>query len=167
MLRWLVFALFISIWSAAEEQKKSATPQALSRGWGNDIKWVQSYEEGLSEMTRSQKPLMVIHHQDNCPYSQALKTVFVADETIQKMAKEDFIMLNLIEETRDQNLAPDGYYVPILFVDPSMTVRADIAGKYANHLYTYEPNDMEKCECLETFLNHSLRHSPVTRLQAD
>ncbi|KAM4731983.1 anterior gradient 1 [Anableps anableps] len=146
MLRWVVLALFISVCAFAEAQKKKEkTPtRPLSRGWGKNIKWVKSYEEGLSEMTKSQKPLMVIHHLDNCPHSKALKEAFVADKSIQKMVKEDFIMLNVVEETGDKNLAPDGYYVPrILFVDPSQTVRADVVGKYSDHLYTYSPDDME------------------------
>ncbi|KAM9710275.1 anterior gradient 1 [Menidia menidia] len=144
MFRWVLFALLIGIVTSAGEKKKKKTSLSPSRGWGNNIRWVQSYDEGLSKMAKSQKPLMVIHHRENCPHSQALKSAFAADKTIQNMAKGDFIMLNLVEETPDPNLAPDGYYVPrILFVDPSMTVRTEIAGKYSNHLYTYEPDDME------------------------
>ncbi|KAM7380811.1 hypothetical protein PAMP_004084 [Pampus punctatissimus] len=145
MLRWVLFALFLLICAAAGEQKKNKVkPQSFARGWGNNISWVESYEEGLSEMVKSQKPLMIIHHLVDCPYSQALRKAFVAEKSIQKMAEEDFIMLNVVEETADKHLAPDGYYVPrILFVDPSMTVRADIAGKYSNRLYAYEPTDME------------------------
>ncbi|XP_044222237.1 anterior gradient 1 [Thunnus albacares] len=144
MLRWVLFAFFFVICAGAGEQKKKKVkPKSFARGWGDDISWVQNYEEGLSKMVKSQKPLMVIHHQANCPYSQALKKAFVADESIQKMAEEDFIMLNVVQETADKNLAPDGYYVPrILFVDPSRTVRADIVGRYSNRLYTYEPGDM-------------------------
>uniref|UniRef100_A0A8D3CVT8 Anterior gradient 1 n=1 Tax=Scophthalmus maximus TaxID=52904 RepID=A0A8D3CVT8_SCOMX len=94
------------------------------QGWGDDISWVKTYEEGLSEMVTSNKPLMVIHHLDECPFSQALKKAFVAKKPIQKMAKEDFIMVNLVEETEDPNMAPDGHYVPrILFI-----------GKYLHHL---------------------------------
>ncbi|KAG9349158.1 hypothetical protein JZ751_029481 [Albula glossodonta] len=79
--------------------------------------------------------------------SRALKKAFAANENIQKMAQEDFIMLNLVHETTDKNLSPDGMYVPrILFVDPTMTVRADIIGRYSNHLYTYEPHDMPLLE---------------------
>ncbi|MED6293549.1 hypothetical protein CHARACLAT_011659 [Characodon lateralis] len=146
MLRWVLLALFISLCANAEAQKKKMKTQTapLSRGWGKNIKWVKSYEEGLSEIAKSQKPLMVIHHLDNCPHSKALKEAFVADKSIQKMAKEDFIMLNVVEETGDKNLAPDGYYVPrILFVDPALTVRADIVGQHSDRLYTYSPDDME------------------------
>ncbi|KAL6484486.1 hypothetical protein MHYP_G00065310 [Metynnis hypsauchen] len=95
-------------------------------------------------MKASNKPLMVIHHLDECPHSQALKKVFAENKDVQRMAKSDFIMLNLMHETTDNNLAPDGYYVPrIIFVDPSMTVRTDITGKYYNRKYVYEPDDVD------------------------
>ncbi|XP_062435266.1 anterior gradient protein 3-like [Rhea pennata] len=129
-----------------EEEKSPAqirTPQTLSRGWGDDIEWVQMYEEGLARSRQSKKPLKVIHHLEECPYSQALKKAFASSSEIQQMAQEDFIMLNLVHSSSDNNMAPDGHYVPwILFVDPSMTVRADITGKYGNRMYTYEPQDI-------------------------
>lgn len=33
-----------------------------------------------------------------------------------------------------------------VFTDPSMTVRADISGRYSNRLYAYEPNDAKLCK---------------------
>ncbi|XP_034431082.1 anterior gradient 1 isoform X2 [Hippoglossus hippoglossus] len=146
MLRWVVVALLIGICAGAGEHKKRKAVKAksLSRGWGRNITWVKDYEEGLLICSHSKKPLMVIHHREDCPYSEALKKAFVAEKSIQKMAKLNFIMLNLVEETEDLNLAPDGFYVPrILFVDPSMTVRQNLVGNYDNRLYTYEPADME------------------------
>nr|XP_055070818.1 anterior gradient 1 [Misgurnus anguillicaudatus] len=125
-------------------QRKKKSVQTLARGWGDDITWVQTYEEGLDKMKESKKPLMIIHHLEDCPHSKALKAAFSEHQAIQRMAKKDFIMLNLVHETPDPNLAPDGSYVPrILFVDPSLTVRADIVGKYGNSMYTYEPTDMD------------------------
>ncbi|KAK1804936.1 hypothetical protein P4O66_019306 [Electrophorus voltai] len=74
----------------------------------------------------------------------ALKKAFAEDKEIQKLADEDFILLNLVYETTDKHLSPDGQYVPrILFVDPSMTVRADITGRYSNRMYAYEPSDLK------------------------
>ncbi|XP_019506155.1 PREDICTED: anterior gradient protein 3 isoform X1 [Hipposideros armiger] len=124
-------------------RKEKRPPQTLSRGWGDDITWVQTYEEGLFHTQKSNKPLMVIHHLEDCQYCQALKEVFAQNKEIQEMAQNNFIMLNLMHETTDKNLSPDGQYVPrIMFVDPSLTVRADIIGRYANRLYTYEPQDL-------------------------
>ncbi|XP_066544316.1 anterior gradient 1 [Amia ocellicauda] len=139
----LCILLFVAVLDVSAQRKPKKEPQTLSRGWGDEITWVQTYEEGLTKSKKSQKPLMVIHHLEDCPHSQALKKAFLDDPMVQKLAKEDFIMLNLIHETTDKNMAPDGHYVPrVLFVDPSMTVRADIAGKYGNRLYTYEPSDI-------------------------
>ncbi|KAK5861412.1 hypothetical protein PBY51_022812 [Eleginops maclovinus] len=145
MLRLVLFALFISVCaSVGQQKKKKVKTESLARGWGVNINWVKNYEEGLLNAGVSLKPLMVIHHLLDCPHSKALKKAFAADKTIQKMAKEDFIMLNLQEETTDKNLAPDGYYVPrILFVDPSLTVRTNIKGRYSNLAYAYEPGDMK------------------------
>ncbi|XP_078537529.1 anterior gradient protein 1-like [Lissotriton helveticus] len=126
-----------------EEPKRVTTPQTLARGWGDDIEWVQTYEEALAEARIKKKPLMVIHHLDECQYSQALKKAFAADPHVQKMAKEDFVMLNVVHPITDTNLAPDGQYVPrIMFIDPSLTVRTDIAGRYGNKQYTYEADDI-------------------------
>ncbi|KAK7813001.1 hypothetical protein U0070_021760 [Myodes glareolus] len=118
-----------------------------STWWGDDITWVQTYEEGLFHAHKSNKPLMVILHLEDCQYCQALKKEFAKNEEIQEMAQDGFIMLNLMHETTDKNLSPDGQYVPrIMFVDPSLAVRADITGRYANRLYTYEPQDLPLCE---------------------
>ncbi|XP_046697491.1 anterior gradient 1 [Silurus meridionalis] len=147
MARCSLFVLLLLLSYDVALLKKTKSVQTLSRGWGDDITWVQTYEEGLTKMQKSNKPLMVIHHLDDCPYSQALKKAFVEHKSIQKMAKEDFIMLNLVHETTDANMAPDGYYVPrILFVDPSLTVRSDITGKYTNRKYAYIPEDLDFLE---------------------
>uniref|UniRef100_A0A8C9IJH8 Anterior gradient 2, protein disulphide isomerase family member n=1 Tax=Piliocolobus tephrosceles TaxID=591936 RepID=A0A8C9IJH8_9PRIM len=122
-------------------------PQTLSRGWGDQLIWTQTYEEALYKSKTSNKPLMIIHHLDECPHSQALKKVFAENKEIQKLA-EEFVLLNLVYETTDKHLSPDGQYVPrIMFVDPSLTVRADITGRYSNRLYAYEPADTALCKC--------------------
>ncbi|KAK2864642.1 hypothetical protein Q7C36_003796 [Tachysurus vachellii] len=124
-------------------KKEKRIPQTLSRGWGDQLIWAQTYEEALFLARSQNKPLMVIFHLNECPHSQGLKKAFAEDKEIQKLADEDFILLNLVYETTDKHLSPDGQYVPrIIFVDPSMTVRADITGRYANRMYAYEPSDM-------------------------
>ncbi|KAA0715489.1 Anterior gradient protein 3 [Triplophysa tibetana] len=146
MQNWTAYILFLflAFCDVSSQRKKKSTTQTLARGWGDDITWVQTYEDGLVKMVESKKPLMVIHHLEDCPHSKALKKAFAEHPSIQRMAKSDFVMLNLVNESNDVNLAPDGFYVPrIIFVDPSMTVRADISGKYANRIYAYEPADMD------------------------
>ncbi|KAM8978741.1 anterior gradient protein 2 homolog [Sarcophilus harrisii] len=126
---------------AKKEETQPKLPQTLSRGWGDKLFWTQTYEEALYKAKTSNKPLMIIHHLEECPHSQALKKVFAESNEIQKLA-DKFVLLNLIYETTDKHLSPDGQYVPrIMFVDPSLTVRADITGRYSNRLYAYEPAD--------------------------
>ncbi|XP_061822092.1 anterior gradient protein 2 homolog [Nerophis lumbriciformis] len=119
-------------------------PKTLSRGWGDQLFWAQTYEEGLYWARSQNKPLMVIFHLEDCPHCLALKKVFSEDDNIQRTLDEDFVVLNLVYETTDKHLSPDGQYVPrIIFVDPTLTVRADITGRYGNRMYAYEPNDIK------------------------
>ncbi|XP_066543752.1 anterior gradient protein 2 homolog [Amia ocellicauda] len=134
---------------------------SLSRGWGDEIHWIETYNEALLKAKSSQKPLMVIHHLEQCPVCKKLKAVFSTNEAIQKMAKENFIMFNIMNETGDKNLAPDGYYVPrIMFIDPSLTIRLDITGKRPQHKYTYFADDipllLENMQKAKLFLNTEL-----------
>lgn len=118
-------------------------PKTLARGWGDSIDWVQTYEEALAKCRELRKPLMVIHHLEDCPFSQELRKAFAADAIAQKLAREDFVMLNVVHPVADDNQSPDGLYVPrIMFVDPTMTVRTDLAGRYSNRLYAYEAGDI-------------------------
>ncbi|XP_068560498.1 anterior gradient protein 2 homolog [Cebidichthys violaceus] len=118
-------------------------PQTLSRGWGDQLIWAQTYEEALYWSRSRNKPLMVLFHLEDCPHSKELKKTLSEDTAFQRMLDEDFVVLNLMYETTDRHLSPDGQYVPrIIFVDPSMTVRADIGGRYSNRLYAYEPTDV-------------------------
>uniref|UniRef100_A0A8C5A4I4 Anterior gradient 2 n=1 Tax=Gadus morhua TaxID=8049 RepID=A0A8C5A4I4_GADMO len=113
-------------------------------GWGDQLIWAQTYEEALYWSRWRNKPLLVIFHLEDCPHSALMKKAFADDKEVQKILDEDFIVLNLMYETTDKHLSPDGQYVPrFLFVDPSMTVRADITGRYSNRMYAYEPVDMK------------------------
>ncbi|XP_047461167.1 anterior gradient protein 2 homolog [Mugil cephalus] len=140
----LVLVVVSSTFAKYIPKSGKRVPQTLSRGWGDQLIWAQTYEEGLYWSRSRNKPLMVIFHLPDCPHSQALKKVFSEDNEIQKSLDEEFIVLNLMYETTDKHLSPDGQYVPrILFVDPTMTVRADITGRYANRMYAYEPSDIK------------------------
>ncbi|KAM9838634.1 anterior gradient protein 2 homolog [Aulostomus maculatus] len=140
----LVLAAMSSTFGKYIPKTGKRIPQTLSRGWGDQLIWAQTYEEALYWSRSRNKPLMVLFHLEDCPHSLALKKVFAEDNEIQRVLDEDFIILNLMYETTDKHLSPDGQYVPrIIFVDPSMTVRADITGRYGNRMYAYEPNDLK------------------------
>uniref|UniRef100_A0ABI7W0Z0 Anterior gradient 2, protein disulphide isomerase family member n=1 Tax=Felis catus TaxID=9685 RepID=A0ABI7W0Z0_FELCA len=88
----------ITVKSGAKKDTKDSAPklpQTLSRGWGDQLIWTQTYEEALYKSKTSNKPLMIIHHLDECPHSQALKKVFAENKEIQKLA-EQFVLLNLV-----------------------------------------------------------------------
>ncbi|NP_001082165.1 anterior gradient protein 2-A precursor [Xenopus laevis] len=139
VLKSLFFLLVATSFTLAKERK----PQTLSRGWGDNLEWVQTYEEGLFKAKSENKPLLLINHRNDCPHSQALKKAFAEHQGIQKLA-EEFILLNVVYDPTDKNLQLDGQYVPkVVFVDPSLVVRADLPGKYSNHQYTYEPADID------------------------
>uniref|UniRef100_A0A672HN54 Anterior gradient protein 2 homolog n=1 Tax=Salarias fasciatus TaxID=181472 RepID=A0A672HN54_SALFA len=112
-------------------------------GWGDQLIWVQTYEEALYRSRSRNKPLMVLFHREDC--AQSLKQAFAKNKEIQMILDKDFVVLNLMYEITDDNLSPDGQYVPrIIFVDPSTTVRGDIIGPYSDRMYTYEPTDIDE-----------------------
>ncbi|XP_040289186.1 anterior gradient protein 2 homolog [Bufo bufo] len=141
----LIVATSLSLSKDASPKTKTETvkPQTLSRGWGDNLDWVQTYEEALFKAKSGNKPLLVINHREDCPHSLSLKKEFAEHKGIQKLA-EQFVLLNVIYDPTDKNLLLDGQYVPkVVFVDPSLVVRADIPGRYSNHRYTYEPTDID------------------------
>ncbi|CAJ1083615.1 anterior gradient protein 2 homolog [Xyrichtys novacula] len=141
----LILGAILSVFATGKQyipKTGKRIPETLSRGWGDQLIWAQTYEEALYWSRSRNKPLMVVFHLADCPHSQAFKKIFANSYDIQKTLDEDFIVLNLMYETTDSNLRPDGQYVPrILFVDPSMTVRADIVSRYSNRKHAYEPQD--------------------------
>ncbi|EMP26611.1 Anterior gradient protein 2 like protein [Chelonia mydas] len=127
------------------KETKPRLPQTLSRGWGDNLFWIQTYEEALFRAKNGNKPIMIIHHLEDCPHSQALKKVFAEHKEIQKLA-EKFVLLNLVHDSSGSVLSgtPLSTAAPgtTNLKDPSLTVRADITGRYANRLYAYEPSDI-------------------------
>ncbi|KTF75933.1 hypothetical protein cypCar_00049827, partial [Cyprinus carpio] len=50
MQHWMICVLLLFLaFCDVSTQRKKKTVQTLSRGWGDDITWVQTYEEGLSK----------------------------------------------------------------------------------------------------------------------
>ncbi|NXY84547.1 AGR3 protein, partial [Alcedo cyanopectus] len=155
-LSLLLIAVSSNLAMAIKKEKRA--PQTLSRGWGDEITWVQTYEEGLYQAKKRKEECgqslatVVPEAGGGAGFEMdfkmimsflALKKAFAENEELQEMAQNNFVMLNLMHETTDKNLSPDGQYVPrIMFIDPSLTVRADITGRYSNRLYTYEPQDI-------------------------
>ncbi|KAK3543280.1 hypothetical protein QTP70_014061 [Hemibagrus guttatus] len=74
MACWSLYMLLLLLSCDVTLTKKKKTEKketnTLSRGWGDGITWVETYEEALGKAKESNKPLMIIHHLDECPYSQ-------------------------------------------------------------------------------------------------
>uniref|UniRef100_A0A8C5DLN3 Anterior gradient 2 n=1 Tax=Gouania willdenowi TaxID=441366 RepID=A0A8C5DLN3_GOUWI len=90
---------------------------------------------------------MVLFHLEDCPHKNRMSN------------KYSFFSSSY--ETTDKHLSPDGQYVPrIIFVDPTMTVRADIVVAPPTVCYAYEPSDLKLCKfimkekCVCVFLNN-------------
>uniref|UniRef100_A0A3Q3FCE6 Anterior gradient 2 n=1 Tax=Labrus bergylta TaxID=56723 RepID=A0A3Q3FCE6_9LABR len=132
-------------------------PQTLSRGWGDQLIWAQTYEEALYWSRSRNKPLLVVFHLEDCPHSQGEQRGVYLCFDFQEMGLNKIFVFLFQYETTDKNLTPDGQYVPrFLFVDPSMTVRADIVGPYGNRLYAYEPQDLDSMEKAKKLLKVEL-----------
>jgi protein-disulfide reductase (glutathione) len=104
-----------------------AASSIVSRGWGNDIKWV-SLKEGQRMAKEQQKPAMVVIHKTWCPACKALRPKFAENAEIAKLS-QNFIMINCEneEEPQTSDFKPDGGYIPrIIFMNPD--------GKVLNHI---------------------------------
>uniref|UniRef100_A0A672HMJ6 Anterior gradient 2 n=1 Tax=Salarias fasciatus TaxID=181472 RepID=A0A672HMJ6_SALFA len=117
-------------------------PQSLSRGWGDQMNWAQTYEEALFLSRSRNKPLMVLFLLEDCPRSQAFKQAFNENDKIQRILDEDFVN-PVLETLRHLLLHCYIIYYVHFPTDPSMTVRDDITGRYSNRLYGYEVEDMK------------------------
>ncbi|MGH0127836.1 UNVERIFIED_CONTAM: hypothetical protein FKN15_042903 [Acipenser sinensis] len=113
---------------------------AVSSSFGKPEKNGSAKKENKFPQTMSRDPSLTIRADITGRYANRLYTYEPADLTlsmkqtfannkeIQKMAGEDFILLNLVLR---------------FIADPSLTVRADITGRYGNRLYAYEPADLD------------------------
>uniref|UniRef100_A0A3B4WJW7 Anterior gradient 2 n=1 Tax=Seriola lalandi dorsalis TaxID=1841481 RepID=A0A3B4WJW7_SERLL len=66
----LVLAALSSAFGKYMPKTGKRIPQTLSRGWGDQLVWAQTYEEGLYWSRSRNKPLLVIFHLEDCPHSQ-------------------------------------------------------------------------------------------------
>ncbi len=108
-----------------------------SRGFNDNIKWLNSLEDGIRVGKETNTPVFVLIAKSWCGACKALKATFAGSTKI-AAASADFVMVNLQddEEPSDAAYKPDGGYIPrILFVwngavDASITAEANPKYKY-------------------------------------
>lgn len=71
------------------------------------------------------------------PESSLLVSWFTHDGYINTTTRYEVLRINDLNPSRTP--------------DPSMTVRADITGRYSNRMYAYEPSDMKLCKSESCF----------------
>lgn len=108
-----------------------------SRGFNDNIKWLNSLEDGIRLGKESNTPVFVLIAKSWCGACKALKSTFANSAKI-AAASADFVMVNLQddEEPADAAYKPDGGYIPrILFVwngvvDATITAEANPKYKF-------------------------------------
>lgn len=106
----------------------------LDRGWGEKIEW-KTFDDGLKEAKKSNKPLVLLIHKTWCGACKALKPVFAESQDIADLSK-DFVMVNVEdeEEPKDEKYRPDGRYIPrILFLSSDGEVMDEVYNKHGKH----------------------------------
>ena len=117
---------------------------AAAGGDWNDagIAW-KSYEDGLAEAKKTNKPVVLIFYTDWCPHCTRYSGVFHDSKVVD--AAKQFVMIRL---NKDQNqevsakYAPDGEYIPrTYFLASDGTLQSDIHEKRDRYLYFYDASD--------------------------
>lgn len=111
----------------------------LARGWRDDINWV-TLDKARELAVEENKPVMVIIHKTWCGACKSLRAEVAKDEELAKYSS-NLIMVNLEddEEPKDASFAPDGGYVPRIFILSAGTgkVDASIYNVNGNQDYKY------------------------------
>jgi thiol-disulfide isomerase/thioredoxin len=122
----------------------AAPGAALAGGDWNDsgIAW-KSYEEGLAEAKKANKPVCLIFYTDWCPHCTNYSKVFHDAKVVEQSKK--FVMIRL---NKDQNkeisnkYAPDGQYIPrTMFLSAEGALDDSIHAPRDQYKYFYSESD--------------------------
>lgn len=119
----------------------SIATTALAGGDWNDkqIDW-QSYEDGLAEAKKSNKPICLIFYTEWCPHCTNYSKVFHDPKVVEKA--KDFVMIRVDADQNKplgQKYALDGSYIPrTYFLAPDGTIAADIHAPREQFKYFYD-----------------------------
>jgi len=117
---------------------------ALAGGDWNDqgIKW-RSFEDGLAEAKKANKPVVLIFYTEWCPHCANYSKVF-HDPKVVEMSKQ-FIMVR-VDNDKNQELskkfAPDGSYIPrTYFLTSAGVLDPDIHAPRGQFKYFFDENN--------------------------
>jgi protein-disulfide reductase (glutathione) len=131
--RFALLGALAVIWSAT-------VVWAGGQDWNDSsIQWM-SYDAGLAEAKKTDKPICLIFYTTWCPHCTNYSKVFSDPEVVKK--SKSFVMIRL---DKDQNkelskqYAPDGEYIPrTLFLSPDGKLDAGLTEARPQYKYFYD-----------------------------
>lgn len=117
-----------------------APARVLAGGDWNDAKiaW-KTYEEGLAEAKKSQKPVLLIFYTEWCPHCTNYSKVFHNEKVVEQ--SKQFVMVRLDSDKNKElgkKYSPDGGYIPrTFFLSSDGTLDPDIHEQRDKYKYFY------------------------------
>lgn len=103
------------------------------------MKCETNLSRGLTKISESKRPGMVIIHKSTCSACNSLKPKLLASKEIERLSNF-FIVISLMDDAapRESKFYPDGKYVPrIFFLDTSGQVMREVMNTNGNSKYKY------------------------------
>jgi protein-disulfide reductase (glutathione) len=146
----------------------SSSSKELSRGWGEDIKWI-SITDAYRVAKELNKPVMTIIWKSWCGSCKALKPLIAESEAFLKLSTK-FVMVNAgdDEEPTSEDYKIDGGYIPrIYFSNSDAKVMKDIVNVGGNAKYLYYYSDVDSILRSMTTVLNQLKDGKVLEVDVD
>ncbi|XP_073239584.1 uncharacterized protein [Porites lutea] len=117
-----------------EDEPEIIENNFLARGFGDSIAWV-TFEDGLEQIKKSDKLMLLLIHKTWCGSCKALKPKLAASKEFAQMSRH-FVMVNTEdeEEPKGSQFIVDGEYIPrVLFLNPEGKVIDEIWNEGTKH----------------------------------
>ncbi|CEF67089.1 Thioredoxin-like fold domain-containing protein [Strongyloides ratti] len=163
----ILAATIVFVSTNTDVEKSEANP--LSRGWGDDIKWVP-WEDAVEVALEENKPIFFLIHKEWCQACKNLKKIF-QQKNAQKVfttLSKFFVMTNAQdeEEPHEDEYKPDGNYSPrVLFLDKRGDVMENFVNEkaeYKNYKYYYS-NPSHIFDTMKKVIKHYGKEVPQLR----
>jgi thiol:disulfide interchange protein len=134
LVRVAVVSIAVGTFSAG-----TATRAAAGGDWNDDgIAW-KSYEDGLAEAKKENKPILLVFYTEWCPHCTNYSKVFHDPKVVEQ--SKQFVMVR-IDNDKNKDLgkkfSPDGGYIPrTFFLSSNGTLDPDIHEARDQYKYFY------------------------------